>query len=170
MNQFLLYNSYIIGPFVNKNYQKKLSHQKTNKETNKQKKERKKETLIYLIFSFYLLATSWTFTFNWIYNDINNSVKHFWSWLDPKDFLWHAVPEKINSFFEHKIFFCVASSCFCRHEIFFVCSIKLFCRYQITFLTTSNFLFLCALNFCFSYCLECYVKKLKFHFYETQTN
>ena len=119
MNQFLLYNSYIIGPFVNKNYQKKLSHQKTNKEINKQTKERKKETLIYLIFSFYLLATSWTFTFNWIYNGINNSVKYFWSWLDPKDFLWHADREKINSFFEHKIFFCVASSCFCRHEIFF---------------------------------------------------
>ena len=34
--------------------------------------------------------------------------------------LWRAIPKKIN-FFEHKIFFCGSSSCFCRHEIpFFV--------------------------------------------------
>ena len=59
MNQFLLYNSYIIGSFVNKNYHYgflKLCHQKTNKQTNKTKKERKKERNVDLFDFFFLLV------------------------------------------------------------------------------------------------------------------
>ena len=94
-----------------------------------------------------------------------------------------VVPEKINNFFEHKILFCAASSCFCRHEILFLCNINIFCwhetlfratatwfcLHQITFGATSSFwfrhkiVFHATPDFCFGHRLECYVMVIYFY-------
>ena len=56
--------------------------------------------------------------------------------------LWRAVLEKINNFFEHKIFVYAASSCFCWFEILFLCNRnfvdmkQFFVRHQLDFIDT----------------------------------
>ena len=112
------------------------------------------------------------------------TVSIYISKVNMANFLWRAVPEEINNLFEHKIFFCAASSCFCRYEKLFFCAkcllffvdMKLsraiptsFCRHHITSGATSNFFFLrkivfrARLNFCFGHYLECYVMMIYFH-------
>ena len=89
---------------------------------------------------------------------------------------------KTMKFFEYKIFFCAASSCFCRREllffvqhhfffdikhffvqhqlvfvdiILFLCNINLFFRHKIIFWTTPNF--------CFRLYLECHAMVIYFY-------
>ena len=90
---------------------------------------------------------------------------------------WRAVLEKDNNFFETKIFFDAALSCFCRHETHFLCNITFFCWHEIffaqrqlvfvdtillfvqsqTFLFWHKIVFRATPNFCFGHCLECLV-------------
>ena len=84
--------------------------------------------------------------------------------------LWRAVPEKINDFFEHKIFFLVQHYLvFVDMEYLFGATSTCFCQHQSTFYATSNFLFRYKIvfrakpNFCFGHRLECYVMVIYFY-------